>query len=191
MQEKLAETDRMTVDEFLAFTEARPDGEIWELIEGVAVMSPSPTEWHQTICGNILYWLKNAKRMNRGITWRPMLGVGTRVPISPKSLPRPDVFVKEGTATDSHVTSDALVIVEVLSRSNRAKDRAWRKRVYGSVPNCKHYVTISTKSAEVVRHDRSDGWKGKVFKGLDDELTLSALDVNIPLREIYDDTPIN
>ena len=29
--------------------EARPDGEHWELIEGVAIMNPSPTEWHQQI----------------------------------------------------------------------------------------------------------------------------------------------
>lgn len=35
---------RLTIDEFLAFYETRPDGEKWELIEGVARMSPTPTD---------------------------------------------------------------------------------------------------------------------------------------------------
>ena len=189
MPAKLAEIDQMTIEEFLAFTEARPDGEIWELIEGVAVMNASPTEWHQTICGNILYCFMDHK-IRTLAPWLPMIGVGTRVPISPRSLPRPDVFVKEGSATDSHATDDAVVIVEVLSRSNGPKDRAWRKRVYGSVPNCQHYVTVSTTLAEIVRHDRSSRWEGISVTGLDAELALPAIDVTIPLREIYRWTPI-
>jgi len=36
MPAKLAETDQMTVDKFVAFVDARPDGERWELIEGQA-----------------------------------------------------------------------------------------------------------------------------------------------------------
>lgn len=189
MQPKLAEADLMSVEEFLAFTDSRPDGEIWELIEGIAVMSPSPTQWRQTICKNLLYLLEHVKRTTAA-RWHPMPGVGTIVPISPKSLPRPDVFVQEGHPSDSHITNDAIVIFEVLSRSNRPKDRAWRRRVYGSVPNCQHYVTVSTKTAEVVRHDRQSQWKGEALKGLDAELRLEAIGVSIPLREIYVWTPI-
>jgi hypothetical protein len=33
----------MTIEEFLEFTDTRPDGEKRELIEGVAVLSPSRT----------------------------------------------------------------------------------------------------------------------------------------------------
>ncbi len=179
----------MTVEEFLAFTDSRPDGEVWELIEGVAIMSPSPTQWHQTICKNILYFLEHSKRTN-GAKWHPMPGVGTVVPISPKSLPRPDVFVQKSAPADSHTTDDAIVIFEVLSRSNRPKDRAWRKRVYGSVPNCEHYVTVATKTQEVIRHDRSDGWAGETIHGARATLTLEAIDLSIPLRELYIGTQI-
>ena len=189
MERPLADTEQMTVEEFLAFTDSRPDGEKWELIEGQPVMSPSPTEWHQTICTNILYALEHVKR-TRGAPWFAMAGVGTVVPISPRSLPQPDVFVKEGPPTDKHTTEDALVIIEVLSRSNGPKDRAWRKRVYGSVPNCQHYVTVSTKTAEVIRHDRAADWRGTKSKGLAASLRLDAIDVLIPLREVYLWTPI-
>ena len=189
MSAKLAEADQMTVAEFLAFTDARPDGERWELIEGIAIMNASPTQWHQIIAGNILIWLGVHKSAEKA-RWTPMMGVGTRVPVSPRSLPQPDVYVQESEGRDSPVTDDALILFEVLSRSNSKADRAWRKRVYASVANCQHYVTISHKTAEVIRFDRADGWKGETIKGLDGELSLPAIDVIIPLRIVYRWTPI-
>jgi Uma2 family endonuclease len=189
MPARLADADQMTVEEFLAFTAARPEGERWELIEGVAVMNPSPTEWHQRIVLNIAAALDDAK-MRTGASWVPLLGVGTRVPVSPNSLPQPDLFIKAGAANDSSISDDALVIFEVLSRSNTRLDRAWRRRVYASVPNCQYYVTVSTKTAAVVRHDRSDGWQEKTAAGLDAALQLPAIEVTIPLVEIYRWTPL-
>lgn len=36
----------LTIEEFLAFTRKRPDGERWELIEGQPVLNPSPVTLH-------------------------------------------------------------------------------------------------------------------------------------------------
>ena len=189
MSAKLAIDDRMTVEEFLAMVETRPDGEHWELIEGVAIMNPSPIDWQQFIVGNIVAALLAAKNA-RDASWSPMIGISTRVPISPGSLPRPDVFVKEGAMTGAHTTDDALILFEVLSRSNKRGDRAWRKRVYSSIPNCQHYITVSTEDAEAVRYDRADKWTGVEMHGLAATLQLPTIDVSIPLREIYKWTPI-
>jgi hypothetical protein len=41
---KLAPEQQLTIEEFLAFTDTRPEGERWELIEGVAVLDPSPVD---------------------------------------------------------------------------------------------------------------------------------------------------
>ena len=128
----------LTIEEFLAFTQSRPQEERWELIEGVPVLNPSPVQIHQLVAGNIISFLMQHKE-HRGAAWIPLLGVGTRVPVSPNSLPRPDVYVQEGPAEDRPVTADALVIFEVLSKSNRKADRAWREKVYASIPNCQHY----------------------------------------------------
>ncbi len=76
-----------------------------------------------------------------------MLGIGTRVPISPRSLPQPDVFVKDSPLAGLPTTDDALVLFEVISKSNSKADQAWRRRVYASVPNCQHYVTVSQSKA--------------------------------------------
>lgn len=189
MPAKLAVADQMTIEEFLAFTESRPDGERWELIEGLAVLNSAPTQWHQMIAGNLVVALMAAKQASEA-KWLPLLGVGTRVPISPRSLPQPDVYVQEGVLADSPLTDDAIVLFEVLSKSNTRADRAWRKRVYASVPNCQHYVTVATKKAEVVCHSRADQWEGQTFAGLDAALALSAIGVTIPLRDIYRWTPI-
>ena len=189
MQAKLAEADQTTIEEFIAFMDSRPDGERWELIEGVAIMNAAPTQWHQRIALNIAISL-DAVKASTGASWTPNLGVGTRVLISTNSLPQPDIVVQERALQGSSVTDESLVISEVLSRSNTKADRAWRKRVYASVPNCQHYVTVATKTAEIIRHDRADGWVGTTIKGLDASLALPALKADIPLRDIYRWTPI-
>jgi Uma2 family endonuclease len=186
---KLAPEQQMTIEEFLAFTDTRPEEERWELIEGVAIMNPAPIEHHQMIVSNIVAYLI-AHKQRSGTGWLPMLGVGTRVPVSPRSLPQPDVFVKEGAATDSSATDDALVLFEVLSRSNTKIDQAWRRRVYASVPNCQHYVTVSLKSVEVVAYDCSGGWQQRTIAGLGEALDLPALGLAIPVADMYRWTPL-
>jgi Uma2 family endonuclease len=186
---KLAPEEQMTIEEFLAFTDTRPEGERWELIEGMAIMNPSPVEYHQLVVLNIGSYLMTHQERT-GASWQPLLGVGTRVPVSPRSLPQPDVFVKEGNATDSAVTDDALVIFEVLSRSNTKADQAWRRRVYASVPNCQHYVTVPLKAVAVDTYDRETGWRKRALTGLGDGLNLPALALSIPLAVIYRGTPL-
>ncbi|HEX6001009.1 MAG TPA: Uma2 family endonuclease [Hyphomicrobiaceae bacterium] len=186
---QLTPEGQLTIDEFLAYTDTRPDGERWELIEGVAVMNPSPVEFHQLIVLNIGRYLMTEKE-RAGATWTPLLGVSTRVPASPRSLPQPDAFVKEGSATDSAVTNDALVIFEVLSKSNSKADQAWRRKVYASVPNCQHYVTVSLKAVEVDVYDRDTGWKKRTIRALSEALTLPAIGIAMPLVDIYRWTPL-
>ena len=185
---KLAPEDQLTIEEFLAFTDTRPDGERWELIEGVAILNPSPVDHHQVVVANIVTYLMTHKRQT-GASWLPMPGVGTRVPISPRSLPQPDVFVKEQPTTGSPVTDDALVLFEVLSRSNTKADQAWRRKVYASVPNCRHYVTVSLKAVEVDAYDRDSGWKKRTVADLAAALDLPALGLSTPLTDIYRWTP--
>ncbi len=181
--------DQMTIEEYLAFTDTRPDDERWELIEGVPVLNASPIDYHQIVTGNIFALLLDHKART-GATWLPLIGIGTRVPASARSLPQPDVQVLEGEPTGRPVTDDSLVIFEVLSRSNTKADQAWRRKVYPSIRNCQHYVTVSLKDAEAISHDRSTGWELRTSKGLRASLSLPALKCALPLKDIYRYTPI-
>ena len=191
MPTKLKPEQQMTIDEFLAFAEQRPDGERWELIEGIAIMTATPTDVHQMIAMNIGRWLAHEKQRTNA-DWRALLGVGTRVPVSPRSLPQPDVFVKHGPLTGTPTTDDALVLFEVTSKSNTKADQAWRRKVYASIPNCQHYVVVSQKQTTATRYDRESEWAGTTITGLRSILELPALGdgVVLPLEEIYRWTPL-
>jgi Uma2 family endonuclease len=186
---KLAPDQQMTIEEFLAFTATRPEEERWELIEGVPVLSPSPTDYHQIVVTNISGFLWRFKT-ERNPNWFPLIGTGTRVPASANSLPKPDIMVKEQPPTGSPVSEDALVLFEVLSRSNTKADQAWRRRVYASVPNCQHYVTVSLRTVQVCAYDRDSRWKDRSFTSPATTLALSALGVSIPVADIYRWTPL-
>jgi Uma2 family endonuclease len=186
---QLEPQDQMTIEEFLAFAETRPDEERWELIEGVPVLNAAPVDYHQIVVSNIIHLLRLQKTKTEA-TWLPMPGIGTRVPTSPNSLPQPDVFVMAGAPTGRPETGDAVVIFEVLSRSNTRADQAWRRRVYASVPNCQHYVTVSLKAAEVVVCDRSTGWKTREAAGSNAAIQLPAISFNLPLADVYRYMPL-
>jgi Uma2 family endonuclease len=189
MRAKLAEADQMTIEEFLAYMDTRPDGERWELIEGVEWRCPLPTQFHQVIIGHIGALLMSHKIATKA-SWMPLLGIFTHVPCSPRSLPWPDFIVKQKPLTGATTTDDALVVFEVLSISNTKSDQAWRRRVYASIPNCRHYVTVSMNRAEVIRHDRAGDWAETKISGLDAALALPAIGFEIPLHDIYRWTPV-
>ena len=188
MRTKLAEQDQMTIEEFLAFTDTRPDDEKWELIEGQPVLNATPTDFHQFIVANLIVELTRIRRATNAL-WIPCPGVGTRVPVSPRSLPEPDVMVKAQPGTGKSVSDEALVLFEIISPSNTASDQAWRRKVYSSIPNLQHYVTVQQKSVLVTRHDRADEWKPHKLNDIAGTLELQALGGAIPLSVIYRDTP--
>jgi Uma2 family endonuclease len=178
--------DQMTIREFLAFTKTRPDEERWELIEGVPVFKPVFGNVHRSVVGNIAALLMTSK--NRAQPhWLPLLGIGIKSPDSTFDLLLPDVFVQEGPGNWRQVTEDALVVFEVLGDAD--KHATWQ-RVYASVPNCQHYVTVSLKSPEAISYDRAAGWKARSVKGLMASLDLAALGLSMPLADIYRYTPL-
>jgi Uma2 family endonuclease len=179
----------MTIEEFLAFTDTRPEEERWELIEGVPVLNPSPIDHHQIVVTNIVAFLVRWKIETKA-SWLPLIGTGTRVPVSVHSLPQPDVMVKERPPTGSAVSDDGLVLFEVLSKSNTKADQAWRRRVYASVPNCQHYVTVSLRGVEVVAYDRAGDWRPRTAASLAEALELPALGLAMPVADIYRWTPL-
>ncbi|MDX2203553.1 MAG: Uma2 family endonuclease [Hyphomicrobiaceae bacterium] len=179
----------MTIEEFLAFTHERPKGERWELIEGAPVLNPSPIDFHQVIVTNIVTHLMTEK-ITKGHSWLPFIGTGTRVPASKNSLPQPDALLIAGPLTGTPVAEEALVIFEVMSRSNTKADQAWRRKVYASVPNCQYDVTVSLKGAEITAFDRDTGWAERTLSGRDSALDLPALGVTMPLEAVYRYTPI-
>src|SRR6476660_5622690 len=79
----------MTVEEYFAFTDTRPDNEKWELIDGEPILNASPSNLHQAIAFDLTVLLGTFHH-RRAQSWEATKGVSVR--ISDTSLPEPDIF---------------------------------------------------------------------------------------------------
>ena len=182
-------TAPMTVEEYFAFTDTRPDNEKWELIEGEPILNATPSRLHQTIFLNLVYLLGALERQQHR-TWEAIPGVGVRV--SDTSLPEPDVFIlPAGTVRRdpySREVGDALVIFEILSPSTMERDLRWKRKAYTSLPSLTHYVVFAQDAVDVVVFPRETGFAERHLRSLDDRVEFPALGITLPLAEICRNT---
>jgi Uma2 family endonuclease len=179
-------TGPMTVEEFYAFTDTRPDNEKWELIDGEPVLNASPLRRHQLIVRNLVVALA-AREREYGGAWEVLPGLGIRV--SDVDRPEPDVLVIPSDHCSVDLTerdrSDALVIFEVLSPSTEGRDLRWKRAAYTSLPSLTYYVVIAQDAVEVVTFGRDDNFVERRMRSVDEAIELRSLGVVLPLAEIY------
>lgn len=86
------------------------------------------------------------------------------------------------------VITNPLVIVEVLSSSTESYDRSGKFDKYSSIDTFKEYVLIKQDRHQVVTffREETDLWRKTVYMGIESELFIKALQVAIPMTEIYD-----
>jgi Uma2 family endonuclease len=178
----------MTVDEFYAFTDTRPDGEKWELIEGEPVLNASPSRLHQRIAGNVFFAL-TVRQREIGAHWEASLPLGVRV--SEKNRPEPDILVFPSDLRQpdwQRDRNDVLVVFEVLSPSTEKRDLGWKRKAYASLASLTHYIVISQDAVDVIVFARDDAFEGRRFQSLDKTIDLRSLGISLPVAEIYRDT---
>ena len=181
-------TGPMTVEEFYAFTDARPDGEKWELLEGVPVLNASPSRLHQRIIKNLTFVLATIERESE-VSWEVLPGLGVRV--SETNRPEPDVLIlpKHGQSADpqGRDRNDIVVAFEILSPSTADRDLRWKRTAYTSLPSLTHYVVIAQDAVDIVVFAREAGFAEQRLRSLDQSLELPALGISLSLAEIYRD----
>ncbi len=179
----------MTVEEFFAFTDTRPDNEKWELIDGEPTLNATPTGRHQLIVANLISLLRELSR-KKASRWVAIPGIGVRV--SDNDLPEPDVLVRPRDGMQRSLASrecdDAIVAFEILSPSTKDRDLRWKRPAYLSLPSLKDYVVIAQDKVEVAAFTRESRRAERRLDRLDSLLDLPALSISLPLSEIYRDT---
>jgi phosphoribosylaminoimidazole-succinocarboxamide synthase len=182
-------TGPMTVEEYFAFTDTRPDNEKWELIDGEPILNASPSNLHQAIVFNLAALLGSIQHQ-KPQSWEAAPGVGVRM--SDTSLPEPDLFIRPaGTARRepySRETRDVLVVFEIISPSTAERDLRWKRTAYTSLPSLTHYIVIAQDAVDVVVFARETGFAERHYRSLADTLELPSLGISLPLSEIYRDT---
>ena len=175
----------MDAEAFFRFAETRPDGEKWELFDGVPVMYPTPVYPHQAIVRNLLRILGNLE-IERNSAWTIIPGIGVRV--SDISVPVPDAMILPRRTDKAYVCDDMIVAFEVLSPSTRKRDLDWKRKAYTGLPSILHYVIIAPDKVEILRYQRSDAWSELKLLDMRDALFIPELDIELKMTNIYYDT---
>lgn len=174
----------MTPDDFLTWC-LDQDGK-WELVSGEPIlMMTGTTRQHDRVVVNLIVALGNRLR---GGPCRPTTDdVAARIPNG--NIRRPDVTIDCGAGDERSMTSETPVAVfEVLSPSTRSYDLTRKPLEYQRIESLRHIVLVDPDSPRLTHLVRDgDRWREEEIVGLDAELSLAALDLSLPLSEIYAD----
>lgn len=114
-----------------AYTARTDDGECYEIVQGVLVMSPSPEDIYQEVVGEIFAYLREQiKLTHSGRVFMAPLDVV----LSPQNVFQPDVLVVLNEHLDrvqrTHVAGAPDLVVEVISPKSKLYDRVNKHMAY-------------------------------------------------------------
>lgn len=86
-----------------------------------------------------------------------------------------------------HQVLNPILMIEVLSKSTQAKDKSEKLEEYQSMDSLQEYVMISQfePKATIYRKLNENKWEQQIIKGLDKQLLLQTLNLEMAMEEIY------
>ncbi len=178
-----------SADQFLEFYMTRPDGERWQLVDGLPMMMTPPNKVHQRLARNLERLLDDALSAARPelLAYRE---TGVRMPGVQDFNPEPDVAVLIGAATYTYYDDRFFLVAEVISPSNTAEMIERKLEFYQGHPDNLYCLTIDQDSVHVRLYARERGWAQVDLHSLDDVLRLPAFGFEASLAAIYEGTPL-
>jgi Uma2 family endonuclease len=185
MSSALKPPDRMTVAEFLAWD--APGATRWQLVDGEAIAMAPTSRTHGTLQLEL-----------GGLIRNHLAAEGTRCTViaAPGIIPRvranenfriPDLTVTcTRYETEEYDVSNPVLIVEVLSPSNRAD--TWRNVwAFTTIPSLQEILLLSSTAirAELLRRDSDGNWPAASTVIEDGDLVLDSIGFTVPLAAIY------
>ncbi|MFW5834946.1 MAG: Uma2 family endonuclease [Pseudomonadota bacterium] len=151
----LAAEQPMTVDTFLAWAMARPEGERYELLDGrIVAMSPE-TNRHNLVKTDVFRVLDDLASRCRCT----VLQDGATVVVDDTTVFEPDVTVQCGGTLDPDATTveAPTLVVEVLSPSSAAIDTSQKLEGYARIASLRHYLIVDPRRRSVIHHAIAEG----------------------------------
>jgi len=177
----------MTVAEFLSWDSGDYSGHIWQLRDGVPEMMAPASDRHGSIQGELHALIAN-HLLARGSHCRSVITPGVIPRLrSDQNMLAPDIGVTCSPVSGSHAIPNPILLIEVLSPSNKAETRAnvW---AYTTIPSVIEILIISSFKieAELLRRQPDGTWPERPqFFRPDEELHLASIDFTFPLRAAY------
>ena len=99
----------------------------------------------------------------------------------------PDAVVHCGDRLpdDAVTVPDPLIIVEVLSPSTSATDRAWKLQEYFRLPSLRHYLIVWADKQQIAHHRRGNDGAIETHVVIGGEITLEPPGITIRAEDIY------
>lgn len=180
----------MDVDEFMAFLQTRPDGERWDLIEGVAVMMSPASYAHQRITYNLCALLNGAFAARR-LDLFAYFDAGVRSPGVRNFQPQPDVVVVPGVAGHDYYSEQFQLAGEVLSPTNTQAEIDLKLRHYREAPHNLYVVVIEPRKFNVEIHAKRNDWQKTIFANAEDLIELPEFGLRCRVVDLYRGTPLD
>ena len=175
---------RMTVDEFVAWAMAQPEGR-FELVGGVVVAMAPERAVHARRKAEI--WLALREGIKAARLPCEALPDGMTVKIDEHTAYEPDVQVHcgEPLADDDVIVRAPVVVVEVLSPSTATRDTGAKLADYFRLRSLRHYLIVRTDRPTVIHHRRGD--KGDIATRIvtSGTLELDPPGLTLELERIY------
>lgn len=175
----------MTRDEYLAL-EAQSDIK-HEFFQGEIFAMSGGTYHHADIAGNIYAHLKTKLR---GRPCRPMNSdMRIHTPSGLDTYPDVSVFCGQPELQDAQRSLlNPAMIVEVLSPSTRTYDRGDKFALYRAIPTLQDYLLVDSEQVLVEHYRRSadNEWILREYRGMEDNVMLTAIEETLSLEIIYE-----
>lgn len=175
----------VTPEEYLAAErKAKFRSEYWL---GVVYAMSGAVARHEIICSNLSFATQLALRGRDCQVFGSSMKVGTT---KKRGFAYPDLTIVCGKQLFYDDVQDVLmnpmVIFEVLSESTRKFDMRDKLREYSRMGSLRHYVMVEQNIRSVTHYARQEErWMYEDLGGEDDVLQLTAIGLELPLREIY------
>lgn len=179
---------KIRFDDWLAAERVETQGRS-EYVDGEIFAMAGGTEAHNLICGNVLRELGNRFK------GRPCYVYTSDMKVRVESAnlgAYPDAMAVCGERLfwdqGRDVITNPTLIVEVLSDSTEAYDRGDKFTHYRGIPSLRAYLLLSQHrvGAELYLRQPNGDWLLRSYDDLHEGIALTALDVVLPLAEIYD-----
>ena len=190
MNKQTLQFEYMSLDDFEEMLADKPDNERWELIGGRVVRMMVGARWeHSYISSNLSAALRERLR----VAMRGCYVFQENFYMKERKLEAamlPDVLVRCGVLEPGATSvSDPIVLAEIISPGSAERDRIEKWSVYKKLDSLRHYILVSRDQPIVEILDRVGiGWKSvRRIEGLDGVVELPALELSVPMAEIYRD----
>jgi Uma2 family endonuclease len=174
---------RMSREEYRAWAEQQPTGR-FERINGVVVAMAPERVAHARIKARV--WQALDRAIGIASVECEALPDGITVEIGEHTDCEPDAIVHCGPLDPNAVAVDKpVVIVEVLSPSTRAHDRAWKLREYFRLPSVHHYLIVWPDKQQIVHHRRGVDGQIEEHTFIGGEIGLDPPGIMIAIEDVY------